>query len=333
MVSGAYPEQHYDLVVRPAAGPCGCGAGPPPPPPPRFAVPPPPADPAWAAAGEDLCDLLAPLQVCRARSGLTAVPDPQSTPSQSMLAALITTSLFLFIVLVAGTIFFCKHRRKLASLMVTSAADKRDEVSRALYDDLSRRPHHGAPTGLRSTGPHIEAVRLRPSQTYSDSDEDCHQPPSGDPEPEPEPGGVSGGRPEPRYVCSVPPAATGSRRRSARPRHHPALRRKDPYYYSDILERHETGRVEGDDDVAAVAYGAPRDERRPLACRLAPDPLPDLYGGRPGASRAPGNKLSSFRPAGSTDRTGADSEVYVNSSGRLRASYGGSGRNRRTHDT
>ncbi|XP_043245910.1 uncharacterized protein LOC122393718, partial [Amphibalanus amphitrite] len=330
-VSGAYPEQHYDLV------------------------------------------------------GLTAVPDPQSTPSQSMLAALITTSLFLFIVLVAGTIFFCKHRRKLASLMVTSAADKRGEVSRALYDDLSRRPHHGAPTGLRSGGPHIEMVavksgrlppRLLPGvpvdagsgtlffyppapslseegserlsnmyeeipyygrpapsvSNYSDSDEDAISHPSGDPEPEPEPGGVSGGRPEPRYVCSVPPAATGSRRRSARPRHHPALRRKDPYYYSDILERHEPGRAEGV-DVAAVAYRGPRDQRGPLASRLAPDPLPDLYGGRSGASRAQANKLSSFRPGGSTDHTGADSEVYVNSSGRLRAGYGGSGRSRRTHDT
>ncbi|XP_037079492.1 uncharacterized protein LOC119100506 [Pollicipes pollicipes] len=160
MLEPLYPERHYDLVVRPTAGAgddpaCDCAG----PPPPQFLLPPPPVDPAWAAADADVCDIVAPYQIC---SGLTGVPpgaDLQGSPSMSMLAALITTSLFLFIVLVSGTIFFCKHRRRLSGIMSAKGAGKRGDNSRMLYDDLSLRPHV-MPNNLRPSGPHIESRQL-----------------------------------------------------------------------------------------------------------------------------------------------------------------------------
>ena len=154
---------------------------------------------------------------------------------------------------------------------------------------------------------------------------------------------------EPRYVRTLPsgPASGGSRQQgghsrprsadrrrpspaspaAARPslRRDVSLRRKDPYYYSDILAR-DSGDVSSAGDDVSGAYRAPYDERRsssrgggplysqpdvaagdlrsprardpdhvaPLANRIALDPFVDSYGVERGRSHRQRHKLSSF---------------------------------------
>ncbi|XP_037079524.1 uncharacterized protein LOC119100540 [Pollicipes pollicipes] len=243
----------------------------------------------------------------------------------SMLAALITTSLFLFIVLVSGTIFFCKHRRRLSGIMSAKGAGKRGDNSRMLYDDLSLRPHV-MPNNLRPSGPHIEMVavkgqcpQLLPSR------------PTGTLFVYPPPPSLTDdgserlsnmyeeipyyGRPAPSVsYCSDSDEEELSRPSDDDRRPHPYIpvgsddggdARYDPYYYSDILAR-EAGSLDGPGGDGP--YG-------PLAHRLMLDPFMDVYPGDSERLR-PRHKLSSFRSGGGgaprAQAASDPSRMYVN---------------------
>ncbi|XP_037091857.1 uncharacterized protein LOC119112016, partial [Pollicipes pollicipes] len=156
------PERHYDLVVRPTteAGDdpaCDCAG----PPPPQFLLPPPPVDPSWAAGDADVCDIVAPYQICRGLAGSAESGSGGST-ALPILAVILTASGLLLVVLLAVTLFFCRYRRRMRALMSNKSSGKRSDTSRMLYDGLPVQTQV-LPNNLRSNGqtPHIEMVAVK----------------------------------------------------------------------------------------------------------------------------------------------------------------------------
>ncbi|XP_043234898.1 uncharacterized protein LOC122388142 [Amphibalanus amphitrite] len=154
----------YDLVVRPPAGGGGGGDGEPPcdcagPPPPQFLLPPPPVDPSWAADDEDVCDIVAPYQVCRGLTGGTT--GAGGTTGLPILAVVLTASGLLLVLLLVAALLFCRYRRRSRGSLSSKGSGKRADTS-LLYDGLPVQTQV-IPNNLRSNGhgPHIEMVAVK----------------------------------------------------------------------------------------------------------------------------------------------------------------------------